>query len=788
MTIRTRLLLALIPLIIMMLWALSGISFHDSQQTILRQIDRQTSGLVESHARDLNAFFESARPVAEGLAVAVGGMEPLRGEAIDPIIRETLARNPSVFGATAALIPEATPLGRFAPYICRDGSGFRTTSLADPGYDYPKWDWYTRPLREGRGGWSEPYEDVGGGNVLMTTYSALILRDGKPAGIATVDISLEKLVGRVRDMGGEHSGYAFLVSGAGRLIAQPGKGILSRETIRDLAGASPDPGLGRLAGMIRNPRPDRVEMVDPFNGKLSWVTVTGLPSTGWTLVVSRPRDEILRPLSRLKYRVAVLSAGVAGFIGVLIVLVSSSVTAPLRRLAVQARRYAEGHLAERLGVAKGPLEIRELAHGFNRMGEALQAQMENAQTATAQKERCRQELLIAAEIQQGILPKSFRPFPEYADRFDLFGLAWPAREVGGDFFDFFPLPGNRLALVVADVSGKGAASLYFVAMTRLLVREIAERNYQPAEILRRTNHMLCQDNPSSTFVTLLYAEYDLPTGRTRFVSAGHYPPLQVTPAGDVRFLPIRVNLPLGAMPGTHYETAEYALPAGDTLLFFTDGVTRTLDPAGQEFGTARFHEIVGRHGAAGSRPLCEAVRAAAEAFAAGSDQPDDVTLLALRRLAAPEEEGRRSMPLLDRAIRLELPARTDVLEKVVTLTESVARETGFPEADTQRIILALDEVVNNVIMHAYGAGTTETFGLELLPLSDGLRLTVTDYGVPFDFEEKSHRYKGEATIDQPVGGIGLFLARKSLDVFRYEPETFEGNRVVMVKYLPPAKS
>jgi len=352
--------------------------------------------------------------------------------------------------------------------------------------------------------------------------------------------------------------------------------------------------------------------------------------------------------------------------------------------------------------------------------------------------------------------------------------------VGGDYFDFLRLPGGAVGIVVADVSGKGAPAAFFMAMARLLVRAMAGRGYSPAEIARRANHLLFEDNEAGLFVTLLYAEYHPDTGRTRLVSAGHNPP--VLRRADGRTEEIRPNpgIPLGVMPGAHYEVMELTLAPGDALVMYTDGVTDVQDAREEEFGMARLCDAAGAAPPAAAREMADAIVAAVSAFAGEQPQPDDITLVTLIRrdgaAAAAGPAGRS-----EEVIQMVLPARTGVLERVAMMTESVAREAGFSRSEAERIVLAVDEVASNVIEHAYGPGSTETFELRLCTAGDALRIVIADYGQPFDFEAASRKYDGQATPDQPVGGIGLFLVREVMDEVRYEPDTVDGNRVTLVK-------
>ena len=778
MTLRTRLLLTLVPAVLLLSMAAILVAFSYTEETLLQQINRAGYRLTHSNAKEFDLLFETSRKVAEGIALAMGQEEQLEKSRVTSLLLHTLKQNPSVFGSTVALLPEATPLGRFAPYLYRRDDGLHTKSLASAEYDYTAWEWFRQPLERRQGVWGEPYFDEGGGNVMMITYSAPIRHGEKYAGVATVDISLENLLSQVRSLRVGGTGYAFIVTGNGRLIAHPGEGLLSAKTLARYADEEKSGYFRILQAMVRAGESEPRELIERVNNKPGWAFSAPIPSMGGHLIITYPSDEILSPLHELKKRMLLAAAIVAAFILLIIPWVSSSVTSPLRRLVSRTEEYSRGDFGKQLDERSGPTEMRHLSKAFNRMGGAIIDHIETVRRTTAEKERYHQELEIAAGIQQDILPRRFPPFDELTERLDVYGITRPAREIGGDYYDFFRLHGGRIAVVVADVSGKGAAAALFMAMTHTLIRDIAARRVPPAEVLRRANRALAEDNPSSMFVTLLYGEYDPFSGQIKLCSAGHNPPLVLGINGRSRQLDLPVRLPLGAMPDTTYQALDLTLGEGDVLVLYTDGITEASDVNDNEWGMERFAGAL-RGFSGDMRSLTDHLLRRVDEFAAGREQHDDITLLLLKRLQA----GNAPASQIDeeQTIRLILPARTDVLAKVALITENMARDTGLNEQDIQQFILALDEVVSNVIMHAYKGAQGNTFELALIPRTEGLEAVVIDYGTPFDFEGEMEGYDGEVTLESPIGGIGLFLARRAVDRLTYEPGADEGNRMSLFK-------
>ena len=250
--------------------------------------------------------------------------------------------------------------------------------------------------------------------------------------------------------------------------------------------------------------------------------------------------------------------------------------------------------------------------------------------ARARAQRAK-ELAMAADIQENAIPRVFPPFPEER-RMDLFADMKPAREVGGDFYDFYFTGPDRLAFLVADVSDKGVPAALFMMRAKTLLKNLAQTGRPLAEAVAAANEALCEGNAANMFVTAWVGEIDLATGTVRYVNAGHNPPLVLCAKdGSAEYLRSRPGLVLGAMPGAKYRTGEVALAPGDAIYLYTDGVTEQTDPHGELFGEARLQAfLAGGNFLAHPEACAGAVLAGVEAHAAGAEQSDDRTQLLLR--------------------------------------------------------------------------------------------------------------------------------------------------------------
>jgi sigma-B regulation protein RsbU (phosphoserine phosphatase) len=250
---------------------------------------------------------------------------------------------------------------------------------------------------------------------------------------------------------------------------------------------------------------------------------------------------------------------------------------------------------------------------------------ELARTAQA-RERIESELRIGRAIQMSLIPKTFPPFPTRSD-FALHALLEPAREVGGDFYDFFLTDDDHLCLAVGDVSGKGVPAALFMAVTRTFLKALAREERSPSRVLERLNDELAEGNDASMFVTLFFAVVDLRRGLMRYASGGHPSPLLARPDGTVSTLPRPRGPLVGALEGMTFDEGEKTLERDDRLLVFTDGVTEAMTAKGELFGDDRTARALSALAALSCREIVAGLRERLVRFADGADQSDDIALL-----------------------------------------------------------------------------------------------------------------------------------------------------------------
>jgi sigma-B regulation protein RsbU (phosphoserine phosphatase) len=627
-SIRAKLVLALgIPLLAVYL-VLVWCEYQIGRQRALADMKTHLAELAGRQAAELDGELAEAEQLARTLARVMTSAQGFSAEQVRALLREHLAGNPKLFGMCAAFEENAfsPDIKTLAPYYCRDGAGLRYVDIAAATPDFRNRDWYALAKKTGRPTWTEPYFDTGVGERMMCTFSVPLLRQGRFLGVLTVDVLSEDLlqdIARIR-IG---SGYCALVSQKGTFISHPDPALVMRESmftlaercaLDDLALAGEEMVAGR-AGVRR--------IRDYSTGEPEWMVYAPVESAGWSLAAIIPESEIMAPIhARLARFLGGLIAGVAVMLGI-ILLVSRQVTRPIARLAAAAQSLAQGNLDARVPDVRGNDEIGRLARVFNEMVADLRANVERRIQEEAARKEVEGELTAAREIQASLLP-AMLPDDEQ-DGFELHAVNAPARLVAGDFFDFFYVDRHRLALVMADVSGKGVPAAMYMAVTRTRLRDFATADKTPAQVVAEVNRSLARENDRGMFVTLFLGYYDIVTGELDYVNAGHNPPYLLRQRGGLE--PIEPTGPLVApFANAEFRTSRLHLDEGDLLFLFTDGITEAGPPGGDLFTEQRLERLVESLSSAPVATVCSNVIQAASDFSRG-ELPDDATVLALRR-------------------------------------------------------------------------------------------------------------------------------------------------------------
>ena len=434
---------------------------------------------------------------------------------------------------------------------------------------------------------------------------------------------------------------------------------------------------------------------------------------------------------------------------------------PLTLVTEEAARFSAENTANprKLGeVIRNRDEVGQLAASIDQMEEQIETYVTDITKITAERERINTELSLATRIQAAFVPHVFPPFPDRTE-FELYASMDPAKEVGGDFYDFFLIDEEHLGLVIADVSGKGVPAALFMMVSKIILQSCAMLGQSPAEILNKTNEAICSNNQEGMFVTVWLGILEISTGKLTAANAGHEYPLLRSPGGDFALYKDRHGFVIGGMSEAKYREYELQLEPGSKLFVYTDGVSEAKNVDRELFGDERILAALNRAPEASPEMILQNVRQAVDDFVQEAEQFDDLTMLCL------EYRGVQKTPLKE----LTLDATAENVRTVTAFVGQVLDQANCP-LDTRRMLnIVIDEVFSNIAQHAYGSarGTaTVKVGLE----EDGQTLTLIfqDRGVPFDPLSAKEPDTSLSATDRPLGGLGVLLVKKLMDTASYE--------------------
>lgn len=320
----------------------------------------------------------------------------------------------------------------------------------------------------------------------------------------------------------------------------------------------------------------------------------------------------------------------------LIKVVNTALVKPINSLAsaassyVEAKEEGEVSALALLDIHTGD-EVENLSHALKRMERDINGYIENLTHVTAEKERIGAELSVATHIQASMLPCIFPAFPNRRE-FDIYATMTPAKEVGGDFYDFFLVDDDHLAVVIADVSGKGVPAALFMVIAKTLIKDHTQSGKPPEEVFTEVNRQLCEANDENLFVTAWMGVLEISTGKLVYVNAGHNPPVIGRKNGETEFLRSRPSFVLAGLDFTKYRAGSLELMPGDLLYLYTDGVTEAMNTAQELYGEERLKRTLDANVSAAPEEIFKAVKKDLDDFVADAPQFDDITMLAMRYL------------------------------------------------------------------------------------------------------------------------------------------------------------
>ena len=671
-------------------------------------------------------------------------------------------------------------------YLCTE-SGFmlnydERSDLTHEYFDYNDSLWYAEARENGGVIFTDPYMDTFGRGLMLTCSAPFYDENGDFAGVVCIDVMVQDLCRSVLDIDFGEGSYGFLVDGDGDIIVSSQMEYDGTfENLRDpscLAYEAADSILSGEAGVMST------------SGGI-YYAYAPVAAANWTLVIHVPSDMVTAPAEDIRASITdrtdatavtmdrnILQTGLWSLIVFLFVVAAvvafsgsfaGRLTSPLLELREDVEHISEGDLTHQAAVSRND-EIGDLALAFNTMAGSLDQHIRDLTSVTAEKERIGAELDIATHIQNSMLPRIFPAFPGRPE-FTIFASMDPAREVGGDFYDFFMVDDTHLAVVVADVSGKGVPAALFMVIGKTLIKDHTIPGRDLGEVFMEVNRLLCEGNSEEMFITAFEGVLDLETGELRFVNAGHETPFLCKKGQNYVPRKIRAGFVLAGMENTRYHMGTLQLEPGDKLFQYTDGVTEAINANNELYGMERLEAVLNANVDAPPVRLLSVVKADIDAFVGDAPQFDDITMLCL-------EFKERMRPADPNEITVD--ALVESIPAVTAFVDEKLQALDCPMKIQAQIDVVVDEIFGNIAHYAYGANAgTATVRVDPEQDPPAVRITFTDQGKPYDPLSKADPDVTLSAEERQIGGLGIFMVKKTMDDIRYEHR--DGRNILTIK-------
>ena len=536
------------------------------------------------------------------------------------------------------------------------GRKFQNSDIKPDFYNATSRPWYIQAKKEDKTIFTDIVIDALGGGpciICATPYYA----NGQFAGVVGMGTFLDNINEIILNTKIGDNGFGFVINKQGQIIASPhttGDLITGINNIKDLR-QSTNTSLADAVQKIINEKAGLTEA--NIDGKDYYLAYAPMKNTDWYFVTAMEVDTVIAPaketheniiniateyMDNLSEKTKMTVIGMIISISILLFFITyigwslaDYLTKPIRQLSKGVQQIAMGNFNGKLNIHTGD-EIESLAISFNAMTTELQTYINNLEQITAEKERIATELNVATNIQKNMLPCIFPPYPDRKD-FDIYAVMYPAKEVGGDFYDFYLLDENHLVITIADVSDKGIPAAMFMVITKTILKNFAMSMTSPDDfsaVVQCANRQLCENNEEMMFVTVFMGMLDLKTGKFIYVNAGHTPPMIRHKHKDdstFEYLPVEKNCVLGINEEAQFKQQEVYLKQGDELFLYTDGVTEAINKEKKLYSIERLYSNLNKINQKSScQDILRDVKLSIDEFAQGMYQSDDITMLAIK--------------------------------------------------------------------------------------------------------------------------------------------------------------
>ena len=789
-----------------------GIMSYKTQDMLNKMTVENGEETSRANVNYIDKLFNAGKLVGDDVATTLGKRKMTKAE-LDTFLLQSLtnARNlvPQIVAVVLAYEPgmgPETPKGEFMRLARFTENEIKLVTGGH--YDDKEWYYSTRDGKTSR--WQEPFI----GEFVpepIAVYTVPIFQKNKNgeevlAGVLAIDMSIDFLKDEISSIPVSNSGYAIITSAKNVAVAYPksiAQGKRNREiVVKEIRGNS-------QVDFDRQTRDSSGLFLGTVaGGEESAIYYTTIKANNWTFMVVWPIEKYLKDQSSMRKLFLILAIGGYIIILIIILLISFRVAKPLKELAIAARKLGRGNFNVTIPQITGRDEISEFAGAFSNMLTELKDHIERQKDM----KRIERELDLARNIQLSMLPGSEHDENSDDDRHELAPFLLPAKEVGGDFYDFFKIDNDHLCVVIGDVSGKGVAAALFMMVARIILRTTTKNLKSIVDAFNRTNFALAKRNKLNMFVTVWAGIIDLRTGHIDFASAGHNPPAIRHSDGSVEFIKSKAGLVMAAMEETIYKPQTYDLKKGDTLFLYTDGVTEATNSNNVLFGDNRLLATLKMGGERSTADTCTLVKKEIDNFVQDAPQFDDITMLAIKFNGIDEPVWERYektidvaddnkgelksfvegiLTPMDGAKKVQMQDAWDRYEKIVdVIPENQDILTAFVEGilapmegslkSQMQINIAIDEIYSNIVK--FSGATKVTLIVEVRKATLTARLTFIDNGKPYDPIKQADPDVTLPAEEREIGGLGIFIVKKTMDSVCYR-RNGENNELAITKTL-----
>ncbi len=609
-----------------------GFLFFQSREAVRQEAISHASQILDKTSLRVEGILNRVE-VASNMTKWLVQRHPNKADSMFVYSRSMLVNNPDFYNCSIAFEPYYfKDKGRyFSAYTKHIGDSIRTIQGGSDSYQYFFTDWYLMSTLLDKPCWTEPYMDLDvatNTSEMVTSYCQTIKNeDGQKIGVINTSLSITWLSNTISATKPYPNSYSIMIGRGGTYFVHPDTTKITRQTIFTQTLEHPDTAMVALGHAMQRGEEGMKHM--NIDGKDCYVFYKPLGNTGCSMAIVCPEKDIFGGFDRLRRSVmGIVILGLLLMLYLFIRIITRELS-PLRRLAHEAETIASGQFDAELPDFERIDEIGQLSHSFAGMQQSLVKYIEELKETTAQKASIESDLRIANGIQMGMLPENF---PTRGDRDDvqLYASLTPAKEVGGDLFDFY-FRDDKLFFCIGDVSGKGVPASLFMAVTRAVFRTTSAHESKPDRIIKVMNQMIADMNKTNMFVTLFVGVLDLPTGILHYSNAGHDAPLLV--GAGVGELPCDSNIPVGVMPDWDYTLQEAQIYTNTTIFLFTDGLTEATNADYKLFEMERINDVAVKALAQQQQEPQQLISLMTEAvheFVGDAEQSDDLTMMAIQ--------------------------------------------------------------------------------------------------------------------------------------------------------------